>query len=91
MIWIRNQDKTRLIKVEDARILGCSDGCSDIWANNNCNLGKYSTKEKALKVLDKMQEHITKTKIYDTEKGEYERYRTLPLKIVFQMPQDSEV
>lgn len=52
-MWVRSQNKRRLLKVEDVRILGCSDGCSDIWANNNCNLGTYSTKEKVGVTMEK--------------------------------------
>ena len=97
-MWIRSQDKMALMNATTIRMyhtgyktefcIYCDQKCI---AEEYTNLGTYSTKEKALKVLDMIQEHITKTNIYDTEKGEYERYRTLPLKCVFQMPQDSEV
>lgn len=103
MIWIRSQDRKRLVKVEDARILGCSDGCSDIWANNNCNLGKYSTEEKALKVLDMIEKHIDglEKKYIVKDIGNPDGYEVLDnmyipnqngkITRIFQMPQDSEV
>ena len=90
-MWVRSQDKKALDNVKTFQIV---NGGLEIWSCRNCNticLGVYSTEQKALKVLDMIQEHLYKTNMYDTEKGEYERYRTLPLKCVFQMPQDSEV
>lgn len=58
-------------------------GYSDDWANTNnfhIKLGLYSTKEKALKVLDKIVDRIR-----DIHCGNCRR------DIVFQMPQDDEV
>lgn len=53
------------------------------------NLGFYSTEEKAIKVLDMIQESYLKTTecIIAKELAA----RVLPRAIVFQMPQDSEV
>lgn len=78
-MWVRSQDKTRLLKVEDARI-GYNYVCSEIWANNNCILGTYSTKEKALKVLDMIETHL-----------EHLEYEVSGREIIFQMPADEEV
>ena len=96
-MWIRSQDKNVLINVElvqvieyDLEILGHSG------ARVGC-IGKYSTKEKALKVLDMIQEFINCIEEYKAQ-GEYKReivsgcneIRRLNT-FVFQMPQDSEV
>ena len=61
-IWIRSQDRCQLaifmdIYIEDSyngdyEIYGCT--CSD----ESNMLGKYDNKEKAVKVLDMIQEHI---------------------------------
>jgi hypothetical protein len=77
-MWIRSQDKEILIKAiciylcgenhENCIRASCANG-------NNWYIGEYSTKEKALKVLDEIQKLI-----YDYQLG-----------VVFQMPQDDEV
>lgn len=87
-MWVRSQDKRRLLKVEDVRILGCSDGCSDIWANNNCNLGKYSTEKKALKVMDMIQETIIHNETVYAHAFSGSSVRDYD---IFQMPADEEV
>lgn len=54
---IRSQDKSRLINLDNTRELRfweCAQGF-DI-TDCVCTIGKYSTKEKALKVLDMIQE-----------------------------------
>lgn len=77
-MWIRSQDKEMLIKAV-CIYLG-SENHEDCIRASSVNgiigyIGKYSTKEKALKVLDEIQKHI-----YDYQ-----------LEGVFQMPQDDEV
>ncbi len=76
-MWIRSQDKEILIKAT-CICLGsenhiCAYASSAEW--DNWYIGKYSTKEKALKVLDMIQKLI-----YDYQLGG-----------VFQMPSDDEV
>lgn len=79
-MWVRSQDKTRLIKAKYVRVNG-SD-VEVLWGNMICTLvGRYSTEEKASKVLDMIQEHI-KSMFVGT--GMFMGYP-------FQMPQDSEV
>lgn len=52
-MWIRSQDRKILTKIDDLAI----DGTIQIW--DGCSvLGKYSTEEKALKVLDRIEELI---------------------------------
>lgn len=68
-MWIRSQNKEKLadLRVFDISKTGYTNmpykicGYSDDWANTNnfhIDLGHYSTKEKALKVLDMIQERI---------------------------------
>lgn len=82
-MWIRTQNKYILANANSFRI--CKDSIDD-WVyyaiNGNYDryeqeLGIYSTKEKALKVLDQIQ--------YNMELFEHE------LTMVFQMPTDTEV
>lgn len=70
-MWIRSQDRKILTEVHDLYI----DDVNQIW--NGLLLGKYSSEEKALKVLDQIQ--------YNMELFEHE------LTMVFQMPTDTEV
>ena len=64
-IWIRSQDKTSLVECKTIGTLSPFNELH-IYANyidfgeveNYIVLGKYSTKEKAIKVLDMIQEHI---------------------------------
>lgn len=50
-MWIRSQDLKALVNVQNIEM----DGECEIWAFGYATLlGKYSTKEKALKVLDEI-------------------------------------
>ena len=71
-IWIRSQDKEMIINCYALEI-DLGDGKS--ICSNGYVLGTYSTKEKALKVLDMIETHL---EIHDRE-------------VVFKMPQDDEV
>lgn len=82
-MWIRTQNKYILANANSFRI--CKDSIDD-WVYYAINghydryeqeLGIYSTKEKALKVLDQIQDNM--------ESFEHEPT------MVFQMPQDKEV
>lgn len=76
-IWIRSQDKEMIINCYALEI-DLGDGKS--ICSNGYVLGTYSTKEKALKVLDMIETHLEELeyKIHDRE-------------VVFKMPQDNEV
>ena len=58
-LWIRSQDKTFLKKVNTIGIVEGQDFCF-ISENITTDLGKYKTKERALEVLDEIQENIVK-------------------------------
>lgn len=74
-LWIRSQDKTKLVKVDNISYLDVSDDYEkevhSLW--NDCKgvLGIYKTKERALEVLSEIQEYITPTLnlLDDTLKG----------------------
>lgn len=79
-MWVRSQDKKKLLKVQ--RIEICNDCQIFVMsAGQSYKVAEYSTGEKALKVLDMMQEHI-KSMFVDT--GMFMGYP-------FQMPLDKEV
>ena len=76
-LWIRSQDKEKLI---NSQVIGLSNGDTEIWDFEfSLKLGTYSTKEKALKVLDGIQKHICRK---DHLQQEYS---------VIQIPLDNEV
>lgn len=55
-IWIRSQDKRRLINTQ---VVGLCNGDTEIWDFEfSLKLGEYSTEAKALKVLDDIQDCI---------------------------------
>ena len=83
---IRSQDKTMLMPFENsngAYIVGKEVHiCGD-------NYGEYSTREKAIKVLDMIQNAYTNScKVAISSDGQMQ-YMVIP--VVFQMPLDSEV
>lgn len=80
-IWIRSQDREILAECNDLIASPSENNGFYIYADSKGEkvyLGGYSTREKALKVLDLIQQCI--------ESDETSRYYT-----VFQMPQDIKV
>lgn len=60
-IWIRSQDKRRLIKCTRFGVSNWFNGICDVVGyscNDACKLGEYKGEEKAIKVIDMIQEHI---------------------------------
>ena len=107
---IRSQDKSRLISLNNTRELRfweCAQGFN--ITDCVCPIGHYSTREKAMKVLDMIQEacadaelvpmtvpNIGKTFAEAPPSKENELLaetieKALMNKMVFQMPEDSEV
>ena len=94
-MWIRSQDKDALCEVKNlmvergngkfgiVELIKTSYGCA-----TKIVLGEYSTEEKAIKVLDMIQERIARSILLK------HKDMILPIKNygdIFQMPQDSEV
>lgn len=52
-LWIRSQDKYTLMKIEEIQI--CENSDKTWFMNAGIVLGKYATKERALQVLDEIQ------------------------------------
>ena len=92
-MWIRSQDKTVLVKVFDFRVDCCIglDGEFYIQGNLDSNydsyiLGTYKSKERAIEVLDEIQEGMIKNavaKVVDAEK----QYIIPNPVIIYEMPE----
>ena len=87
---IRSQDKTVIVNIDNIFSIAIRNinGAAAIYIGSQgtcCDMGEYSTKAKAMKVLDMIQEAY--------ERYEYEKvFKTgLTLFETFQMPEDSEV
>ena len=79
-MWIRSQNKRILTKVNEVIVTFVDESkcfISGFWDKGCDTLGVYSTREKALKVLDQIQDNM--------ESFEHEPT------MVFQMPQDDDV
>ena len=106
---IRSQDKTILVNVDNAFNIVIRDinGAAAIYAGSSsscCNIAEYSTKAKAMKVLDMIQEAYTNRKVAQilsyglrmvpteeiNEAGKIIK-NAIQSSTVFQMPEDSEV
>lgn len=79
-MWIRSQDKEILIKAVCIYLCGENHICASTDEKDRWYIGKYSTKEKALKMLDMIEKFINRSFMYGYQLGG-----------VFQMPQDDEV
>jgi hypothetical protein len=97
-MWIRSQNNHILANVYLLRICKCDiDGCVYYSIHGHYDryeqeLGIYSTKEKALKVLDEIQTSImTEHQSYIEDVNCIGKYFTKEWKEIYQMPQDEEV
>lgn len=91
-MWIRSQNKEVITNTNTIMLFNNFmgiDGSCIVDRNGDVEilLGEYSTKEKALKVLDEIQDHINEPTYTNYIVNEYAHYD----KGVFQMPQDDEV
>lgn len=102
MICIRSQDRRKLVRVIGVLISECdgieihgydnsSTGNDDYWY-----LGKYSSTEKAFKVLDMIQQKICRIKELEMLSNLEERRPAFHIHykardFMFEMPQDNEV
>lgn len=56
-LWIRSQDRKKLMKVDEVKIETVKDGNTFIYSHAT-DLGTYKTKERALEVLDEIHRLI---------------------------------
>ena len=87
-LWIRSQEKTRLIKVNNILAYCFEDGSCGIQINGQCFVGDYTTKERALEVLDEIQQKLMPISEYKHEVVnliiDYKNIDT----VVYEMPQE---
>ena len=96
MLWVRSQDNYRLVSVTGVscknlanysyEINGWEASCAGL-ANIYWSLGKYSSEEKAIKVLDMLEMVIKGSREYSIVPNGYPVIKDR----VFQMPADEEV
>ena len=102
-MWIRSQNKKVLVASDYVEIMQLArsdnlycDECEIVTKKNGeyITLGSYSAKEKALKVLDMIQRHISNetqvTRVFNNFSKEYSYDYNIE-NIVFKMPKDEEV
>lgn len=95
-MWIRSQDRKLLINVDNVCVskMGYKDyvEISQIGEQFNYRLGRYSSEEKALKVLDEIQTCImTEHQFRIDELNCTRNYFGKEYKEIYQMPQDEDV
>ena len=89
-MWIRSQNRTQLQDVNRFVIEQFETGIYIV--GNGCTLGIYSTKEKALKVLDEIQTCImTEHQFRIDELNCTRNYFGKEYKEIYQMPKDEDV
>lgn len=89
-MWIRSQNRMQLQDVNRFVIEQFEIGIYIV--GNGCTLGIYSTKEKALRVLDEIQTSImTGHKLCTEDVNCIGKYFTKEWKEIYQMPQNEEV
>ena len=86
-MWIRTQDKEMIMNCSAVGI-GLEEQTT-IWSGGYV-LGTYSTKEKAMKVLDMIEDRINQNEEFAAQ-GERGHGSTRLTKFVYQMPLDSDV
>ena len=88
-MWIRSQDRKRLLNASDFHVVSSYEGFGII--SGLSALGNYSTEEKAMKVMDMIQNAIIGTRFEFTDIVRDCDLAGIEIHNVFNMPQDSEV
>ena len=90
-MWVRSQNKEMLINANNIRIISDSrsyDIICDFYDGDYYYLGEYSTKEKAMKVMDMIQNAITGTMFEFTDIVRDCDLAGIEIHNVFNMPKD---
>ena len=93
-MWIRSQNKRILSNVDEVLVIFVDENkcfISGFWGTGSDTLGVYSTKEKALKVLDEIQNAIEDNGYYNIDNFCLNTYALKRGIQVYQMPQDEDV
>ena len=91
-LWIRSQNKRRLIKTESLHILYDKDDEElPYYIIASRELGRYHTKERALEVLDEIQKRITMLALFAMSKDRLTESAIKEIRddslIVYEMPE----
>lgn len=90
-MWIRSQRKNALVNINFLRVINDGNYCLICGATTDgydCELGVYSTEEKALDVLDEIQELIADKQFCKIYKAEFENFVLNNCVQIYEMPQD---
>lgn len=93
-MWIRSQRRNTLVNINFMRVINDGNFCLICGATTDgfdCELGVYSTEEKALKVLDEIQDAIEDTGFYRIDNIGHGTYAFSKGVLVYQMPQEEDV
>lgn len=93
-MWIRSQNKRILSNVDEALVTFVDENkcfISGFWGTGSDTLGIYSSREKALKVLNEIQDAIEDNGYYNIDNFCLNTYALKRGTQVYQMPQDEEV
>ena len=89
-MWIRSQDRAKLIDTNEKHIALWADERLYVISDNFV-VASYSSEQKALKVIDMIQNAITGTRFEFTDIVRDCDLAGIEIHNVFNMPQDSEV
>lgn len=81
-MWIRSQDKKILTEIHDVEI----DSANQIWGSGSL-IGEYSTENKAMKVMDMIEDRIRLSEMFKLHI--YEPLNRTD-QFVFQLPKDDD-
>ena len=82
-MWIRSRDRSRLINTKDIYLLDNGIQIMCVVGGNKTLIGSYKTNERALEVLDEIQETIIRTDSVITVSGD-----ALEQNTVYNMPKE---
>ena len=90
-LWIRSQDKTELVKIEEICINIDEDGFVGIWSYGSNKhlkyyLGNYKTKERALHILDEIHQLLIDLQTLEIEPSAYKTINR-NISCVYEMPE----
>ena len=93
-MWIVSQNKRILSNVDEVIVTFVDENkcfISGFWGTGSDTLGVYSTREKALKVLDEIKDAIEDTFYYNIENLGCGSYALKKGCEIYEMPQDEDV
>lgn len=89
-LWIRSQDRKRLVKCEQIIIIEFTDKTEcEIFSSIEVKLGTYKNLERAIEVLDEIQDRMVKCTFIKKINGLGEELDLIPNNLlIYQMPKE---